>query len=86
MATAKKKSTAKKSTKKAIPAQRSFVRSKETRPFFTFRLTHQTVYWLIIGLLVLALGAWVVSLNVRLENLYDQVELLNSTNYHIKSK
>lgn len=79
MATAKKKPAAKR-TKRATPVQRSFVRSKETQPFMSFRLTHQTVYWLIIGMLVLALGAWIVSLNVRLQGLYDQVQVLQSEN------
>lgn len=54
----------------------------------SFRLTHQTVYWLIIGMLVLALGAWIVSLNVRLQGLYDQVQVLQSesASYIIKQK
>lgn len=78
MATAKKKST-KKSTKKTVPVQRSFVRSKELLPFLTFRATHQTTYWVIICLLVLALGIWVMFLTVKVQNLYTQVQLTNSS-------
>jgi hypothetical protein len=73
VATVKKKTT-KKAVKKATASQRSFVRSKETMPFMTFKATHQTAYWLIICLLVLAIGIWVISLTIRVQNLYDNVQ------------
>lgn len=62
-----------KSTKKA-PAHRSFVPAKETQPFFVFKVTRQTLYWLILAVLVLALGAWVLVLNIRIQNIYDQID------------
>lgn len=66
--------TKKKTAAKSIKPMRSFVLAKETPPFFTLRFTHQTFYWTVLSLLVLALGIWVVTLNVRVQQLYDQVE------------
>jgi thiosulfate reductase cytochrome b subunit len=78
MPTAKKKPI-KKVAKKTVHDQRSFVRSKEAEPFFTFRTTHQTVYWLIISLLVLAVGVWVLHLTVRVDDLYNEVQTHSSS-------
>lgn len=69
--TATKKSSS--SKPKQVP-MRSFHRSPDQPPFFNYRITQQSVYWLILCLLVLALGIWVVTLSVRVQSLYDQVE------------
>lgn len=74
-----KKKTTKKTAKKAV-VQRSFVRSPEPTPFMTFKATHQTAYWLIISLLLLAIGVWVISLTIRVHSLYDTVEQQSSSN------
>jgi len=74
MATAKT-ATKKRSTAKSKPAHMdSFKLARDMPPFFTFRITQQSVYWLILSLLVLALGIWVVTLNVKVQSLYDQIE------------
>ena len=80
-----KKHPAKKTTKKPAVVQRSFVRSSETEPFFTFRATHQTVYWIIICLLVLAIGVWVLHLTLRVNDLYNNVQVRNA-DLHILPK
>ena len=80
-AAAKKPTTARKtapksSAKKAkIAEHRSFRPSVEKSPFMTFKFTEQSAYWLILCVLVLALGAWVMYLNVKIQNIYDQVEI-----------
>jgi hypothetical protein len=61
-------------------AVRSFRRSEEKIPFFTFEFTQQSLYWLILSVLVLALGAWVMYLNVKIQDLYDQVEINSALN------
>jgi diacylglycerol kinase len=97
MTTTKKKPTAKstkataarKKTTRSVsqPAFRSFQISKSTTPFLTFRLTKQSAYWLILSLVVLVLGIWVTILNVRIEQLLDQVELTNATSaYSVPAK
>lgn len=70
--------TRKKTSKKAkVTTQedmRSFRRYPGERPFFKFRISQQTFYWLIISALVLGLGIWVVMLNVKLQVIYDRID------------
>jgi len=75
--------TKKKSPAKKVVSQRSFVRSPNPKPFFAFRITYQTVYWLIITLLLLGLGIWVTYLSVKVETIYDQVEANGTSMPHI---
>ena len=74
---APKRPATKTTVKRATPASashRSFRVTRESEPFFTFRITHQTVYWLILCGLVLALGAWVLSINNKVQHIYDQID------------
>jgi hypothetical protein len=91
MATTKKtvaaKPTVKRKTKTpAKPAMRSFVLTKDTPPFFSFRITHQTAYWAILSLLVLVLGVWVIMLNVKINQIYDHAQLDSSDNSPLDKK
>jgi hypothetical protein len=76
MATTKKKPIVKK------PAiHRSFRPTKESADsFFTFRFTQQTAYWLILSLLILALGVWVMYLTVKVQSIYDEIDATNMSN------
>lgn len=80
-----RKSTAKKTVAKkhAAAEVRSFRPSAEKTPFMTFEFTIQSVYWMIFSGLVLALGAWVMHLNVQIQSLYDSVEVLTQSNNSI---
>jgi hypothetical protein len=75
-ATVARKTTASKKIKVATP--QSFRRYDDTTPFMTFKFTQQSIYWLILSAFVLALGAWVMYLNVQIQGLYDQVEINSS--------
>jgi len=67
--------TKKKQAPKKKPSEmRSFVRASNTKPFVTFKITQQTVYWLIIGGLVLGFGIWVMYLTVRIHSMYDDIQ------------
>lgn len=81
MAAAKKSLVSKKTravnTKRSQP-MRSFVLTKDTPPFLVFRITHQTFYWLLLCGIILALGIWVVVLNVKVQMLYDSVDRATS--------
>ncbi len=66
-------------SKKAGP--QSFKTYSDPTPFFTFRITHETFYWVILCSLVLALGIWVITLSMQVQKLYDQVEASNLSNY-----
>lgn len=85
MATTKKKPTAKSNTKKAA-ANRSFVVASERPPFFAFRITHQTFYWVVLGALILALGVWVLTLTVKIQQIYDDIDILQSQNSDAPAK
>lgn len=72
----KKKSTAKKSTSKKAakkPAKmESFKISRNDPPFFTLRVTKQTVYWSILLIFILVTQLWI--LNAQL----DVIQTLDS--------
>lgn len=61
--------------KVTLATPKSFRVSKPVDPFFTFRITHQTVYWLILSVIVIGLAAWVLSINIRVQEIYDQIEV-----------
>ena len=75
-----KKTVAKKSpAKKAAASVRphpvfSFRVTTENTPFFTFRVTRQSLYWFIFSLAILALGGWNLYLNMRVIEIYDQID------------
>jgi hypothetical protein len=71
MATTKKKISRSRSSKSG---ERSLQRSSQEVPFFTFRITQQSVYWLTLCLLILGLGIWVITLTIRVQSIYDQVD------------
>lgn len=48
--------------------------SKADRPFLSTALTNQTFYWLIIAVIVLALGAWIVHLQIKINEVYDTID------------
>ncbi|MNH50130.1 hypothetical protein D3C73_17370 [compost metagenome] len=72
VAKAKSKTTSTKNTT-TQPLQ-SFKPAQSTEPFFTFKITRQTVYWLILSVIVIGLAAWVLQLNARIQSIYDQIE------------
>ena len=56
---------------------KTFKASSETE-FFKVRITDQTIYWAILGFIVLALGVWVVTINDKVQYLYDQIDAQNA--------
>lgn len=75
------KKTAKTRTSKSASTKattmRSFMPSRPTEPFLTFRITHQTLYWLILAVFVLALGIWVTAISIRVQHIYDSIDATN---------
>lgn len=72
------KTTVRRATKTKKPEMRSFRASRQQEPFFTFRISHQTLYWLILAIIVVGLGAWVTSISIRVQHIYDQIDQTNS--------
>ena len=73
-----RKSTAKKSTKKPVASRMSLRNhvglQREELAFFTFRITKQTVYWLVLGAVVIMFTLWLAKLQSDIQDLYDQVD------------
>ena len=83
MATTKAKSgaTSKKTvTKKKAPVKKHSVVTQVTTPaaaeqsFFEFRITQQTLYWLVLGLVSIIFALWIVTLDSRIQKLYDDID------------
>lgn len=87
MATAKKPAAKKATTKRPVAKKTVAARpvakkttvsrktsTKDNRDFFSFKVTNESVYWLVLSLCVLALGIWVVNLSDKVNMLYDQIE------------
>lgn len=45
--------------------------------FFQFRFTVETLYWIILLLLILGLALWVLQLSMQTQEIYDQIQLLS---------
>lgn len=90
MATKKKPTTkapAKKATtkvrkaapKKKTQAKRSLLRTHvglrpEETDFMTFRITKQTLYWVVLGAIVILFTWWLTQLQADIQDLYDQID------------
>lgn len=69
-----KHSSAKRGKAAARQPKKLFHLEKDQQKFFTISITMQTLYWIIFSFAVLALGLWLVVLNLRVQDLYDQVD------------
>lgn len=67
-----KKTTARKTNSKAAPVVHQ-------TNFFTVRPTIETAYWLIFSMAILALGVWVLSLTIKINAIYDQIDMNEAT-------
>jgi hypothetical protein len=53
-------------TKKSkVTKERSFVLSRELTPFLTYKVTKQTMYWLVLLLIILILEVWIIQIQFR---------------------
>ncbi len=82
----KKSAATKKPVAKKAPAKKSVTKRPGSKaaqvhkgPFMQAKFTEQTIYWLIIGVAVIALAAWVLSLQVQLNEMYDAIETTPSS-------
>lgn len=82
-ATTAKKRPAAKSTKSTKAAKKneyqSFQLSQSKEPFMTFRITRQTLYWLILGVVVLLFSWYTLSVSQSIEDIYNQIDEIRLT-------
>lgn len=73
---------ASKTSVRRVKSQKSEVKSFRPaplqEPFFTFRISHQTLYWTILAVIVLVLGIWVIDINMKVQEIYDQIDATNA--------
>ncbi len=83
--TTTKKSPAKKPAAKRVSTRKSKALSvrtlasqvglrREESDFMTFRITRQTVYWLVLGLVTILFTVWIMQLQADIQELYDQID------------
>lgn len=75
----KKPTVARKAPVKKKVAKRTLLRSHvglqpEETDFMTFRITRQTVYWLVLGAVVVLFTLWLMQLQSDIQDLYDQID------------
>lgn len=88
---AKKAPVSKVSAKKSAPvkravsrrtrvaeAMRSFRVYREPVPFTTFKITRQTVYWIVLVAFIIFVQLWIIKLQVEVANLIDQQQQASS--------
>lgn len=73
--TAKKRPVAKKSTKQPkAPKYESFKLASNDEPFMQVRFNIQTVYWLILGFVVVMFSWYTISVSQSIEDIYSQID------------
>lgn len=73
MATAKKKTTTKKRATKTASTKKRTVSKKKQSDFWTIKFTVETLYWLIFGALVVAIGYWTFTTSQEVNEIYNNM-------------
>ncbi len=50
------------------------VQPATTQQFLDFRITEQTLYWVLFGAVAIFFTLWIFSVDARLQNLYDEID------------
>lgn len=69
-----KKPTAKRPVTKRTVSKRTVAKRTEEEPFMQFKLTQQTLHWIIFGAVSIAFALWIYSLDAKVRDLYDQAD------------
>lgn len=48
--------------------------AKSQESFLSARFTTQSIYWVIIGIVILAFGGWVTYLQLKINDIYDKID------------
>ena len=69
---APKRTTTRKRVIKKQPT-RSFRVSKDNKPFMSVGFGRETVYWLILGAVVILFSLWIANLQAEINQIYDHI-------------
>jgi len=74
-----KKATVKRTTAKKEPAMRSFRVANDQQAFTDFKITRQTIYWIILIAFIIFAQLWILKLQIDVATLIDaqQAQLQN---------
>ena len=83
-ATRKQASSRAGSSKKKIAnasTVKSFRVSRPEQPFLTFAITKQTLYWIVLGIVIITFGLWINKLQSDVQAIYDSIDasMMNDT-------
>ena len=67
--TVKKVSKSTKSTSSRVPSIQP-----EREDFMTFRVNRETVYWAVLGAVVILFGLWIMQLQADIQSIYDDID------------
>ena len=76
MATKKRTTKRKATTRSKSPQMRSFHVAKDTAPFNSMKLTRQTAYWIILLGVIVISQLWIIKLQIEISNLSDTLLLM----------
>ena len=77
----KKASTSKKTSTKSTPVVRSFRVSPDIPAFRTFKISRQTVYWVIIVSVIIFMQLWILALQMQTaSNIESELSSLQTSN------
>jgi type VI protein secretion system component VasF len=91
----KKKSTTKKSAPRAVasrkrkstskrPGIRRYVSLQQSNDdFMSVRFTTQTLYWLVLGVVVVLFTLWLMHLQASIQEIYDQIDANTASNLNL---
>ncbi len=77
--TPKRKRTVKTTKRAKASEAKSFRVAPEDVPFFTFKLTRQTLYWLVLSVVVIAFTLWILKLQSDIQDIYNSIDANSST-------
>ena len=83
--TSVRKKPAKAALKKTVPKKTSVKNTRhlrltrETEPFFTFRVSRETLHWLILSVVVISFVLWVTKLEGEIVDAYDKIDANQAT-------
>lgn len=83
-APAKKKATTTTTVKSTSARTARAKQPKST--FLTMTPTTETVYWGILGVVVILLAIWVLSLTAKIDNIYNQINVQNASDSFVVPK
>lgn len=91
MATKKSATKTNKATAKRAPAKRattrkvtqkksmkSFRLAKESRDFKQMKFSDDTLHWIIIGAVIVLFAFWIASINITVNDIYNELQNLTS--------